>query len=164
MTADNFFAENITFENDFNRTHPATAAGLAGAGPPGHRRSRHLPQRAPARQPGHCLCRQPQLRSGCADCTPARQYFSDCYIDGNVDFIFGDGKAVFETARFTALRTTAASSRRKPSIIPSEDSGFVINRCKLTADPGVIGNVFLGRPWRPIATVDLHEYRDGRQN
>ena len=30
------------------------------------------------------------------NCIPARQYFSDCYIAGNVDFIFGDGKAVFD--------------------------------------------------------------------
>jgi pectin methylesterase-like acyl-CoA thioesterase len=29
-------------------------------------------------------------------CTPARQYFSDSYIEGNVDFIFGDGKTVFD--------------------------------------------------------------------
>jgi pectin methylesterase-like acyl-CoA thioesterase len=27
VTADNFFAENITFENDFNRTHPQLYAG-----------------------------------------------------------------------------------------------------------------------------------------
>jgi polygalacturonase len=27
VTADNFFAENITFENDFNRTHPQLPAG-----------------------------------------------------------------------------------------------------------------------------------------
>ena len=33
-----------------------------------------------------------------------------------------------------------------------EDNGFVFNRCKLTAEPGV-ANVWLGRPWRPYATV-----------
>ena len=42
VTGDNFFAENITFQNDFNRTH-GSSAGLAGAGAPGHRRPRHLP-------------------------------------------------------------------------------------------------------------------------
>ena len=63
VTADNFFAENITFENDFNRTHEQTLARLAGAGPLRHRRPRHLPQRAPARQSGHGLSRQPQLRA-----------------------------------------------------------------------------------------------------
>ncbi len=39
-----------------------------------------------------------------ADCPPARQYFADCYIEGNVDFIFGDGNAVFENCE---IRSTA---------------------------------------------------------
>ena len=33
-----------------------------------------------------------------------------------------------------------------------EQSLFVFNRCKLTADPGV-AHVWLGRPWRPMASV-----------
>ncbi len=41
----------------------ATSRRFPGSGPAGHRRSRHLPQRAPARQPGHRICRQPQLFS-----------------------------------------------------------------------------------------------------
>jgi pectin methylesterase-like acyl-CoA thioesterase len=28
-----------------------------------------------------------------------------------------------------------------------------LNHCKLRQDAGVTGNVFLGRPWRPFATV-----------
>ena len=36
----------------------------------------------------------------------ARQYFVDCYIEGNVDFIFGDGKAVFENCE---IHSTAHS-------------------------------------------------------
>ena len=34
--------------------------------------------------------RQPHCASDGQNCTPTRQYFSDCYIAGNVDFIFGD--------------------------------------------------------------------------
>jgi pectin methylesterase-like acyl-CoA thioesterase len=34
----------------------------------------------------------------------------------------------------------------------SQESGFVFDRCKLTAAPGV-EHVWLGRPWRPYATA-----------
>ncbi len=54
-------------------------------------------------------------------CVPARQYFEDCYIDGNVDFIFGDSKAFFnhceihgiagKNVMYTTLRR-ASSMRR----------------------------------------------------
>ena len=36
---------------------------------------------------------------------------------------------------------------------PTEDSGYVFDRCKLTAEPDLKGKVYLGRPWRPYATV-----------
>ena len=49
------------------------------------------------------LGNQDTVYAGSCNCTPdgencitARQYFSDCYIAGNVDFIFGDGKSVFD--------------------------------------------------------------------
>ena len=57
VTADDFFAENITIENDFNNTHRADLARLAGPRHSRHRRPRHLPQRASARQSGHRLSR-----------------------------------------------------------------------------------------------------------
>ena len=33
-----------------------------------------------------------------------RQYYTDCYIEGHVDFIFGDAKAVFENCEIRAFR------------------------------------------------------------
>lgn len=33
-----------------------------------------------------------------------------------------------------------------------QDSGFVFHDCRLEVAPGV-GNVYLGRPWRPSATL-----------
>ena len=35
---------------------------------------------------------------------------------------------------------------------PDEDSGYVFNHCRLTAEPGV-DKIFLGRPWRDYAKV-----------
>jgi polygalacturonase len=153
VTADNFFAENITFENDFNQTHPQLPAGSQALAllVTGDRAIFHNVR---------LLGNQDTLYAGSrncspdgSDCIPARQYFSDCYIAGNVDFIFGDGKAVFDHCEIHSTPHKGGFITAQAKHYPEEDSGFVINRCELTADKDVIGKVFLGRPWRPIATV-----------
>ncbi len=153
VTADNFFAENITIENDFNRTHPQLPAGSQALAllVTGDRAVFHNV---------HLLGNQDTLYAGSRNCTPngpdcipARQYFSDCLIAGNVDFIFGDGKAVFDRCEIRSTSHTGGFITAQSKHYAGEDSGFVLNRCKLTADPGVEGTVFLGRPWRPYANV-----------
>jgi pectin methylesterase-like acyl-CoA thioesterase len=82
-----------------------------------------------------------------------RQYFANSYIEGNVDFIFGDGKAVFENCEIH--NTTHAAGgyiTAQGKSAANQDNGFVFNHCKLTAESGV-AHVWLGRPWRPYATV-----------
>jgi len=86
-------------------------------------------------------------------CIPARQYFSDCYIAGNVDFIFGDGKAAFDNCEIHSTAHAGGYITAQAKHYPEQDSGFVFNKCKLTADPDVTKSVYLGRPWRPYATV-----------
>lgn len=78
-----------------------------------------------------------------------RQYYVDSYIEGTVDFIFGNATAVFENSMIHSLRTggyvTAASTGAgKP--------GYIFINSLITADPGITG-VALGRPWRPDANV-----------
>jgi polygalacturonase len=152
VTADNFFAENITFQNDFNATHPQLPAGSQALAllVTGDRAIFHNVR---------LLGNQDTVYAGsrnCAPdgqpCIPARQYFSDCYIAGNVDFIFGDGKAVFDHCEIHSTPHSEGFITAQGKHYPDEDSGFVFNQCKLTADPGVT-NVYLGRPWRPYATV-----------
>jgi polygalacturonase len=152
VTADNFFAENITFQNDFNATHPQLPAGSQALAllVTGDRAIFHNVR---------LLGNQDTVYVGsrnCAPdgqpCTPARQYFSDCYIAGNVDFIFGDGKAVFDHCEIHSTLHSEGFVTAQGKHYPEEDSGFVFNFCKLTADPGV-ANVYLGRPWRSYATV-----------
>ena len=105
-----------------------------------------------------------QLRQRRAELPPTRQYFSDCYVEGNVDFIFGDSKAVFENCEIHSTPHNGGYITAQSKHYPDEDSGFVFDHWKLTADPGVVGPVFLGRPWRPYATVIFHAHRDGRQD
>jgi polygalacturonase len=152
-TADNFFAENITFENDFNATHPQLPAGSQALAlrVTGDRAIFHNVR---------LLGNQDTVYAGSRNCSPdgqncipARQYFSDCYIAGNVDFIFGDGKAVFDRCEIHSTAHDGGFITAQSKHYPQEDSGFVLNQCKLIADPGVTKPVYLGRPWRPYATV-----------
>ncbi|MDQ1909045.1 pectinesterase family protein [Paenibacillus sp. GD4] len=80
-----------------------------------------------------------------------RQYYKNCYIEGDVDFIFGSAIAVFEQCEiFSKKRSadhaiqgyiTAASTPEHLSY------GYVFHQCKLTGDAPK-HSVYLGRPWR----------------
>jgi pectin methylesterase-like acyl-CoA thioesterase len=153
VTADNFFAENITFQNDFNATHPQLPAGSQALAllVTGDRAIFHNVR---------LLGNQDTVYAGNRPCVidkqiciPSRQYFSDCYIEGNVDFIFGDSKAVFDRCEIHSTPHAGGYLTAQSKHDPEQDSGYVIDRCKLTADPAVTGPVYLGRPWRPYATV-----------
>ena len=80
--------------------------------------------------------------------TFSRQYFEDCYIQGDVDFIFGSYRCWFERCTlFMNARGgfyTAANTNR------DQPFGFVFHRCRLTGECRP-GEGFLGRPWRRFA-------------
>ena len=80
--------------------------------------------------------------------TRARQYFEDCLIRGDVDFIFGSYRCWFESCTlFMNARggwyTAANTPREQPF-------GFVFHRCRLTGECAP-GEGKLGRPWRAWA-------------
>ena len=79
----------------------------------------------------------------------ARQYFSDCYIEGTTDFIFGEATAVFEKC---IIKIKVNSYITAASTLQDAAFGFVFKNCVLTAPPGVT-KAFLGRPWRKYAKV-----------
>jgi polygalacturonase len=152
VRGDNFFAENLTFANDWNATHPQLPAGSQAlavlvTGDKAVFKNMRLLGNQDTVYVGSRNCGpdgQP--------CIPARQYFSHCYIAGNVDFIFGDSKAVFDHCEIHNTSHSEGFVTAQSKHYPDEDSGFVFNHCRLTADPGVTG-VWLGRPWRPYAKV-----------
>ncbi len=78
-----------------------------------------------------------------------RQYFVDSYIEGDVDFIFGNASVVFENSIIHSLSggyVTAAST-------VEGKTGYVFLNSRITAEPGLTGTVALGRPWRPYSNV-----------
>jgi len=47
----------------------------------------------------------PDLANGHRPVRPGTPVFRDCYVEGNVDFIFGDSLAVFDHCLFMSSRT-----------------------------------------------------------
>jgi polygalacturonase len=154
VTGDNFRAENITFQNDFNATHPQLPAGSQALALliTGDRAVLHNVRLLGNQDTLYTGSKQCTGEGDARSCIPARQYFSDCYIEGNVDFIFGDGKTVFDRCEIRSTPHSEGFITAQGKSYASEDSGYVFHLCRLTADPGV-DNVYLGRPWRPYATV-----------
>jgi polygalacturonase len=152
VTGDNFFAKNITFANDWNRTHRQANEGSQAL-------ALNLTGDKAVLSHVRLLGNQDTLYAGTtnchhnsASCQVARQYFSHCYIEGNVDFIFGDAKAYFDHCTIRSTPHSEGMITAQSKHFPAQDSAFVFHDCRLTADPGV-KNVYLGRPWRPYATV-----------
>jgi polygalacturonase len=153
VEADGFKAENLTFANDYSASHAQGAEGsqavaLAVTGDRAVFRNVRLLGSQDTLYLGTKNCDGPNGEP----CTPARQYFRECYVEGNVDFIFGDGKAVFEGCRIHSTAHKVGFVTAQGKHYAAQDSGFVFNRCRLTADPGVSA-VWLGRPWRRFASV-----------
>jgi pectinesterase len=73
-----------------------------------------------------------------------KQYFKDCYIEGTVDFIFGQATVLFENCVMHSLTNAYVTAASTPQGVAY---GFVFKNCKLTADEKVT-EVYLGRPWR----------------
>ena len=87
--------------------------------------------------------RSPLVQDG--PLTRSRQYFESCYIQGDVDFIFGCYRAWFENC--TLYMNARGGWYTAANTHPDQPHGFVFHRCRLTGEcePGA---AFLGRPWR----------------
>jgi len=153
IRGDDFRAENLTIANDFNATHPqlpqgSQALAISVTGDRTIFRNVRLLGNQDTVYLGTKNCKPGQGDA----CVVTRQYFSKCYIEGNVDFIFGDGKAVFEDCEIHSTAHNGGYITAQGKHYADQDSGFVFRRCTLTAEPGMKG-VWLGRPWRPYASV-----------
>jgi pectin methylesterase-like acyl-CoA thioesterase len=189
VLGDDFHATNITFENDFNRTHEQVSAGsqaqalnmegdrnlidhvriLANqdtlyVGAKGCGQSGSLRTPAPSSSsfpPTAQPVPVPAPRAPCIP-TPTRSYFTHCVVAGNVDFIYGDGNVVFDDCEIhSTLHAAGGYLTAQGKHLADQPSTFVFNHCHLTAEPGE-QHVFLGRPWRDYASVVyLHCVMDG---
>ncbi|KAF8591882.1 carbohydrate esterase family 8 protein [Ramaria rubella] len=80
------------------------------------------------------------------------QFYGNCYIEGAVDFIFGQhGHAFFQGNTIASIAPGCITADGPSS---STDGIFVINDSQIILGPsaasGTSGNVFLGRPWTVV--------------
>ena len=96
VTGDDFYADNLTFQNDYSRNHglqPQGSQAIA-LSVRGDRAVFRNVRFLGAQDTLFAASRSCETDAG--PCIPSRQYFYNCYIEGNVDFIFGDAEAVFD--------------------------------------------------------------------
>jgi pectin methylesterase-like acyl-CoA thioesterase len=82
--------------------------------------------------------------------TTIRAYFHKCYVEGDVDFIFGRATAYFSKCEIRTLtsRTPKETCITAPSTNIGTTYGFVFDDCDFTCDnPKVSGSIFLTRQW-----------------
>ena len=79
---------------------------------------------------------------------PLSQRFTNCRIEGTVDFIFGCGNALFKRCEIRSLRDVRnVGYVAAPAHALEETEGFTFRACRFTAEDGVEG-IYLARPWR----------------
>lgn len=76
----------------------------------------------------------------------SRQYYSHCYIEGTVDFIFGASTAVFDSCTIFCKKSGYITAASTPE---NKKYGYVFRHCTISGDTP--GSHYLGRPWRPYA-------------
>lgn len=84
---------------------------------------------------------------------PQRHVYRGCFIQGNVDFIFGGAAAWFENCEICSVDepgyATAASTPE------GQKYGYVFHNCRFTSRNLADGSTYLGRPWRSFAKTIL---------
>ncbi|KAK7288448.1 hypothetical protein RIF29_01907 [Crotalaria pallida] len=79
-------------------------------------------------------------------------YFHNCYVQGAIDFIFGDGRSIYENSVINFYgpkgRDGTITAQKRESI--NSPTGFVFKECYIT---GFTGKVELGRAYGPHSRV-----------
>ncbi|MCL7050003.1 hypothetical protein MKW94_014642 [Papaver nudicaule] len=79
-----------------------------------------------------------------------KQYLKDCYIEGSVDFIFGNSTALLEHCHIHCKSAGFITAQSRKS--SEEGTGYVFLRCTITGNGGT-SYTYLGRPWGPFGKV-----------
>ncbi len=153
-TATNFYFSNITIQNTYTQEGHTETQALAMSIYADRTVGRNV----------HIIGQQDTLFAGANGCTstscssPTRVYLNGAFIEGNVDFIFGDAAMVFDGAliqidehgSLSGETTITAQNKRCASCYLS---GFIFNNSQINSNPSTgFSNDYLGRPWGAYAT------------
>ncbi|GAB3415978.1 pectinesterase [Flindersiella endophytica] len=147
VSSANFNASNLTFSNDYNEAANGASQAVA----------LNLQGDKAILNNVRVLGNQDTLLLWSAGTsTVARSYIRRSYVEGDVDFIFGRGTAVFDHCTIHSLSRGSSSNNGYITAAATTNSnpfGFLIWGSTLSSNaPGK--TVYLGRPWHPGGDVN----------
>ncbi|KAJ1285345.1 hypothetical protein BS78_03G272400 [Paspalum vaginatum] len=136
VNAQYFLARNITFKN----TSPVPK--------PGARGKQAVALRVSADNAAFVGCKFLGAQDTLYDHS-GRHYYKECYIEGSVDFIFGNALSLYEDCHVHAIARDygALTAQNRQSLL--EDTGFSFVNCRVTGS----GALYLGRAWGTFSRV-----------
>jgi len=142
VAADQFHAKNLTFSNDYvEDTYAGSGQQAVALMTTGDRLVFDT-----VRVRGH----QDSLyvSTGGYDIV-ARSYFKGAQVDGDVDFIFGRGTAVFDgcTMKYLTARRGNGGNHIAPATAAGNTYGFLFVNSRFTHDGASANTVSIGRSW-----------------
>ncbi|GMY17073.1 putative pectinesterase 55 [Fagus crenata] len=141
--SDNIVAKGITFKNTYNHPVSPDVVGVVQA----------VAARILGDKTAFYKCAFLGVQDTLWD-DQGRHYFHKCYIEGAIDFIFGNGQSIYEKCVINysigeygpeSYGYITAHGRDSDD----DPSGYVFKNCKFTGN----GKAYLGRSWRPFARV-----------
>ena len=158
VDADGFEAENLTIENTWELEHGRTQEGSQAVAllMSSDRAVLDRVRLIGAQDTLYANSRTCRSLDSTAPCQASREYFRDCYIEGHVDYIFGDAKAVFDSCELHSRSHPTVMLTAQSKHFPAEESGYYFLHCRITGENNG-DRVVLGRPWRDYSTVLFYD-------
>ncbi|XP_062074741.1 probable pectinesterase 68 [Humulus lupulus] len=78
-----------------------------------------------------------------------RHYFKQCYIEGSIDFIFGNARSMYKDCELHSIATRFGSIAAQYRNSPYENTGFAFVNCRVTGT----GPLYVGRAMGKYARI-----------
>ena len=145
ITANDFFAQNITFRNTIQNTGKNTYSSGG---------DQAVALRTNGDRQQYYNCKLLGYQDTYYTNSNGRIYMKKCYIAGSVDYIFGNGVMVLDSC--TTYCNRAGGVNCAPNTDAASSFGYVYLNCNLTSlaagatdfTGGIMTSFYLGRPWQ----------------
>ncbi|MCO5609506.1 hypothetical protein L7F22_063734 [Adiantum nelumboides] len=78
-----------------------------------------------------------------------RHYFENCFIQGSIDFVFGNARSLYNRCELNSIAQSYGSVAAQDRQSLDDNTGFVFVNCKITGS----GPIYLGRAMGPFSRI-----------